>query len=202
MNILFGNLLWMGWNTVLAGLSWVLMLLSLTRPFGWQKTFLVGLAILFWPNALYVFTDLIHFPRQWFKLTSPTRYWLLFEYGLLLAAGLALHLAVLKLLLQSHLHPLIHRLKLIDWQEKALQIIIFISLHGLVAFGVTLGRFARTNSWYLFTHPTRIITDCWEILTNFDHLQFLLVFWLLGVGLSLGAWVCWWVSRLFVEEGY
>jgi uncharacterized membrane protein len=101
-----------------------------------------GLWLLFFPNAAYIITDLLHLKERlpvpkWFDLI------LLFSAALCgLAAGL-LSLRETELWLKT------------KWNRVTVQVILF-SILLLNGFGIYLGRYLRWNSWDLFLHPFRL----------------------------------------------
>lgn len=104
----------------------------------------LGITILFLPNAIYIFTDLFHLQKN---LHAPLWY----DTILILSYG------ILGFLYFSHtLRHIIHFFKVNSVSENTLKLIQF-SIIFLSSFGVYLGRYLRLNSWDLFFHPTRII---------------------------------------------
>jgi uncharacterized membrane protein len=149
------------WNLALA---WVPLVLSLAlvsryrdgRTFGSRSSrssrsgrFVVwtmgALWLIFFPNAPYIVTDLIHL-----RARSPIPLWLdalmIFAFAL---TGLCI--AFVSLLL---VHRLIERRRgaRIGWTFVA-------AVAGLTGFGVYLGRFQRWNSWDLVSRPGELLAD-------------------------------------------
>jgi uncharacterized membrane protein len=140
------------WNLFLAwipfffslGMAWV----ARPKPRLSLALFLLGsLWLLFFPNAPYLITDLIHLRPRNFP----------FWFDTLLLFGFALHGLLLGMSSLHRVHTLIHNATshLIGW--------IAISLFlGLTSFGMYLGRVERWNSWDLLTQPLptlRAITE-------------------------------------------
>lgn len=155
--LLTGNVLWMGWNGILALVPlWLSVLLFLPpdsahprRSPGWW----IGLAAFFafLPNAPYVLTDLMHLPGD----TSATgselvELLLLCEYGGFVAIGLGAYVLSLRNLGTF----LAGR----GWSRSRI-LTLELVVHALSAVGVYLGRFGRFNSWDLATRPTAILRD-------------------------------------------
>ncbi len=114
----------------------------------WKQLFLFSTWLLFFPNALYIITDLIHLQEAaaapvWFDAI------LLFTCSLigLLMAFRSLHNA------EQYLSKLFLRKIL----EMLMPVIIFIS-----SFGVYLGRFQRWNSWDIIHSPLALAEDIVE----------------------------------------
>jgi uncharacterized membrane protein len=166
--------LFLGWNLFLALVPLVaarLLILARGRRTLEVTLFLVWL--LFFPNAPYLLTDLIHLepkPRvpEWYDLAL-----------LLSCAGTGLFLGYVSLL---EIHA---------WMEKHLGRwwgwSISISVLFLSAFGIYLGRFLRWNSWDVLTEPGRLFHDVVVSLTHPAMLPRALgVTLLFGVMLTLG----------------
>jgi uncharacterized membrane protein len=142
-----GAYIFLGWNLVLA---WVPLALSLAltrgRPAARLKRWtLAALWLVFFPNAPYIVTDLMHLrPR------SPVPLWfdavMVFNFAL---TGLCL--AFLSLFL---VHRVVERRRgpVVGWLFVAI-------VSALSGFGVYLGRFERWNSWDLVTHPGRLLAS-------------------------------------------
>ncbi len=104
-----------------------------------------GLWLLFFPNAPYLLTDLLHLGRIghvpiWYDLI------MLLTFAL---AGLFLGFASL-----FWLHDLVSK----TWNRWTGWLFVLVVL-GLSSFGVYIGRFLRWNSWDLLLNPTFLLRD-------------------------------------------
>ena len=147
--------LYLPWNLFLA---WIPLLLALrleslhrrdaTR--GWKFRGTAFAWLLFFPNAPYIFTDLIHL-----KLIVQPRWWtdmiliLLFAIIGLVLAFLSLH--------RMHRMVAERRGWLAGWG-------FVIAVAFLSGFGVYLGRFERWNSWDVVTNPLGLLADSFDWL--------------------------------------
>ncbi|WP_420630596.1 DUF1361 domain-containing protein [Candidatus Leptofilum sp.] len=109
-----------------------------------------GLWLLFFPNAPYLLTDLLHLGQIglvpiWYDLI------MLITFAL---AGLFVGFASL-----FWLHDLVTR----AWSRLAGWLFVLLTL-GLSSFGVYIGRFLRWNSWDLLLNPTILLRDLAEHL--------------------------------------
>lgn len=150
------------WNLFLAWIPYGLSLIFLV----WEKKlnsifligFLLGLWLLFFPNAPYILTDLFHFGQ---KIYVPL--W----YDLILILSFAWNGLLLGFLSLANVQ---------NYLSKKVNVFVgwffaFISL-GLSAFGIYLGRFLRWNSWNILTHPQAIFYDILDrIIHPFAHKQ-------------------------------
>jgi uncharacterized membrane protein len=129
------------WNLFLAWIPLQISVYLSAKKFSnkWQPVFLLAGWLLFFPNALYIVTDLIHLDG---KTNVPTWYdaILLFTSSI---AGLIMAFVSLyrvEIFLSTKLN-----------QHIVNRIVIVCLFLG--SFGVYLGRFARLNSWNIFTNP-------------------------------------------------
>lgn len=152
--------LFLVWNLFLA---WVPLFLALTavciahtRPQrrGW---FIAAAAawLLFFPNAPYILTDVIHlspkaYPRYWTDLVL-----------ILMFALIGLVLGFLSLFLMQRLVARRH-----GWPAGWLFALIVAALSG---FGIYAGRFLRWNSWDVVFSPVNLLTDVGHWLASIPH---------------------------------
>ncbi|MBK7896231.1 MAG: DUF1361 domain-containing protein [Anaerolineaceae bacterium] len=134
------------WNLFLAWLPVLFALLARRRGASRVGRWLWGsLWLLFFPNAPYLLTDLLHLGQigrvpLWYDLI------MLITFGL---AGLFAGFASL-----FWLHELVAR----TWNRLAGWLFVLLAL-GLSSFGVYIGRFLRWNSWDLLLNPTVLLRD-------------------------------------------
>lgn len=131
------------WNLFLAWIPYWFSL-SLNRVYHRTQSRLLtgivlGLWLLFFPNAPYIITDLLHL-----KSRSPIPHWydmmLIFSFAW---TGLALGLLSLY---EVHLFLKKRFSDFLTWGFVLTSI-------GLSGFGIFIGRFQRWNSWDVFTQP-------------------------------------------------
>jgi len=146
------------WNLFLA---WIPLMFSFAAHSLYAKrTFLGYLSVLvfavawlvFFPNALYVITDLVHLQPQvnvplWFDLILIVSFaWTSYLLGI-----------VSLYLMQSLVAD-----SLGTWSGWLFAVITL----GLGSIGVYFGRFLRWNSWDLFLNPQPLVTSIWNGLNN------------------------------------
>lgn len=148
------NLDWMGWNLFLAlvplGLSFWLFGPTRRRSPLWWIGAAVWLAFL--PNAPYVLTDIIHLIQQ-IRLGIFSVYVialvLIPEYLLFILTGFSAYVLSL-LMLERYLKQ----------QGRAVWLLpVELTIHGLSAVGIYLGRFQRLNSWDLITQLDYVVSE-------------------------------------------
>jgi len=160
--------LYLAWNLFLALLPLGLALLCVRwRPWatGASRLRFAGAAaawMLFFPNAPYIFTDMIHLGPTW-----RTIYWvdlvliLLFAMTGFVAGFLSLYL------MQKVVH------------ERAGQIAgwgLVLTVAALSGTGVFVGRFLRWNSWDVLLRPWDLARDSIHLIRGGEHLATGLVF--------------------------
>lgn len=148
--------LFLNWNLFLAGIPWIVSSFVLLRPKIWNSKIIMGLLLgiwlLFFPNAPYILTDLYHLKSRtvipiWFDMILILSFaWT----GLLL--GILSLLDIEKILLKS-----ISR----KWVTAISMVLLFVT-----SFGVYLGRFLRWNSWDILQNPLGLLQD---IGVRFSH---------------------------------
>jgi uncharacterized membrane protein len=141
------------------------------RPAAWKIAAVWSAWLVMFPNAPYIFTDLIH----WRNRAAVMPWW--FDLGLVLMfalAGCFAGIVSLKLMhdLVRHAHGAVT-----GWA--------FVTCVAILSgFGVYLGRFERWNSWDVLTQPHRIASR-----TLYHSFHPYLLDRTLGVTLMFGAMV-------------
>ncbi len=168
------------WNLFLAWLPflWSLWALSIHRrqPRRWWLLLMpVTLWLLFFPNAPYLVTDLIHL-----RSYPPVPMW--YDMGMLISfAWAGCFLAVASLYI---MHRIIR-----DYTGRAMSWLVVTGTIGLCGLGIYMGRFLRWNSWDIFLYPADVLGDiAYRLAHPFSHLQ------IYGVTLVFAAFlfVCYW----------
>jgi uncharacterized membrane protein len=148
--------LFLNWNLFLAFVPWALTSLSALKPAIKQtrlRTAVLLFAwILFFPNAPYLLTDLIHLRM---RLAMPVWYDLLlilsFAWTGLLFGFLSLW--DIENILRVHLKP-------------AIVTAISTGFLFMGSFGIYIGRYLRWNSWDIFTDPVELVYDISDRFMN------------------------------------
>lgn len=140
------------WNLFLAFIPWSISCIS----YIWSNRnkitagILFFLWLVFFPNAPYLLTDMIH-------LSSDPRVPVLLDFMLLSCFGIGgllygfASLLIIETVLSEKIKP-----------RKAAAVSIFTIY--LSALGIYLGRVLRWNSWDLFTNPGSVIGDTFRLL--------------------------------------
>ncbi len=143
-----GSLLFifLSWNIFLAWIPFrVSHYLAKTADYQrWKQVLLFVIWLLFFPNALYIITDLVHL-----DLESNVPKW--FDAILLFASSTAgLMMAFVSLYrVERMLSKWVNK----KWLSPVILLILFLG-----SFGVYLGRFLRWNSWDIITHPFSLLS--------------------------------------------
>src|SRR5882762_11516266 len=134
------------WNLFLAWLPLVFALFAADhfRLSGRNWRFIVAAAawLLFFPNAPYFFTDVIHLNRGYFP-----HFWI----DMVLILSCALTGLVLGFLSLYLMHSLVRRI-IGPWRSW----LFIAAVTGLSGIGICLGRFLRFNSWDVVIKPVKL----------------------------------------------
>lgn len=154
------HFLFLNWNLFLAFVPWLFTVILTMSP-NLQKSRLavfgmLGIWLLFFPNASYILTDLFHLSHNssmpiWFDLVLILSFaWTGLLYGFLSLWNLE------ELMEQFLSKKVITALSIL---------LLFIS-----SFGIYIGRYLRWNSWDVLHHPTKLMGDIGDRIINpFDH---------------------------------
>lgn len=122
--------------------------------------------LLFFPNAPYIFTDLVHVLHAWWP-----SFWV--QLMLILLCAMTGFLAGFLSL------QVMHRLATRLWGRMAGWLFVLL-VSGLTGFGVYLGRFVRLNSWDVVADPIGLLyctrSAVWNVLTQHHDLKFFVLF--------------------------
>lgn len=184
--LLFTRLIWtrddffwfLPWNL---GLAWIPLLISMLY-FNRQKhriskagQFLAwGLWLLFYPNAPYIVTDLVHL-----KLRSPVP--VLFDFLLITSFAVTGLLIAHVSLTQMHEIVKKKRGKVIGWYFVGIVMV-------LTSFGIYLGRILRWNSWDIVTNPVGLLPDIMRAIHLFIQPITAIVTFLFAMSLFAFYW--------------
>jgi uncharacterized membrane protein len=152
--------LFLNWNLFLAFIPWALTSAVMLKP-RLQKSkiatvLILLLWLLFFPNAPYIFTDLLHLRRiplmpAWFDLLMI----LSFAWTGLLFGFCSLW----------DIEQLLNEKIKYTYVKAVSAILLFIG-----SFGVYIGRFLRWNSWDMIAKPFPLLRDIGErVLNPFEH---------------------------------
>ncbi len=168
------------WNLFLAYVPFLLSVFfqQVSKKAKWKQSLLFIAWLLFFPNALYIVTDIIHLEEMsgvpiWFDAV------LLFTSSF---AGLALAFASLmnvEFFLQKY------------FSTNSVTILVKLLLFA-GAFGVYLGRFKRWNSWNVIIEPITLAADiAGRFINPFSHLRS----WLIIFFLTILYAICWYFLK-------
>jgi uncharacterized membrane protein len=146
--VVHGNVWWMTWNLLLAGVPVALALAVFRRRGPRTLLWWTGLAlfVLFLPNAPYVVTDLVHLRGDVVAARSDAAvvFAVLPVYAAFIAAGFLAYLVSL-----AELGRYLARQGLGSAERRLVEV----GVHAVCAVGVVLGRVARLNSWEPVVEP-------------------------------------------------
>jgi len=130
---------------------------------------------IFLPNTIYILTDITHLFEDWSKVDNLFRLILIVQYGLFSIVG------IITFTLAVYFFQKLLQGKSAGWRNKRIKATTFIAiivLNFIVGFAVVLGGIARTNSWHIFTNPSRVLEDSFDLIYSQELLMLSL-----GVGI-------------------
>jgi len=150
--------MFLAWNLFLAWIPYALSLFfsQYRQRQPWKQAVLLVSWLLFFPNALYIVTDLVHLQGE-----SNMPWWydavLVFASSFMGIVLAFISLRKAELYLQGLFRPR---------QVNVLMALILF----LGSFGVYLGRFQRWNSWDVLNNPVALATDiATKMINPVDH---------------------------------
>lgn len=171
-----GSFRFLTWNLVLAVVPLLFSgLAAVVSRSRWKRIALLFLVpwLLFFPNAPYLLTDLLHL-----KARHPIPMW----YDLLMLLSFALNGLVLGYVSLRTVESVLERTTTRTIAACATFLVMFLS-----AFGIYLGRFRRWNSWDLWHSPSGLVADILPVLLRpADHPRTWMMTLLMGLFLYLG----------------
>ena len=174
MDVFLNNFNFIWFNSLLAFIAVFFGWLMVKVRLRFAKLLYGFVWFIFLPNTIYILTDITHLFEDWAKVDNLLRGILLIQYGFFSIVGIVTFVVAIyffQKLLQGKNKKRI----------KPALIAIFI-LNLIVGFGVVLGGIQRTNSWHIFTDPSRVLEDSLDLFYS----QELLVL-SLAVGLCANA---------------
>lgn len=169
MSLLLNNFYWMSFNLMLAILAIIFGWGFITVKKGIKKLVIGFLWIIFLPNSIYLITDIEHMTKQLIQVDPIIAELIIIQYLLLLFLGLITFILAL--------YPLERYLSKSKFKKNKILLTVLIILFNFpIAFGVILGRVDRINSWEVFTHLYRVISDTVNLLKNPSILLYVLIF--------------------------
>ncbi len=154
------NLFMMGWNVFLSVVPIFLARILHKAKSRHVQIVLFPLWLVFLPNTLYMITDVIHiFNPRFSQMTIPFQILGIGLYILIFVLAVYTFILSIKPVLQKY-RAFLNRL------SPSYKLILFSIFSMLIGFAISMGRFQRTNTWYIFTQPIRVVQDVIDSLTD------------------------------------
>jgi len=121
----------------------------------------------FFPNAMYLLTDFSHLSAIGTGLANTAQY---LNYGFLfmgLMFGMLIGLSSLEMIVET-----------VQAKSRQRLLIFYTAIAFLSALAIYLGRFARINSWDIFTNPQLIVSQLFTLI-SWDMFVFIVIFGLI-----------------------
>lgn len=160
---------WMLFNAMLAVLPVLFgyfLLLARARSL---KIVLGVLWLVFLPNTIYIYTDLMHLIHQWPTVSLAEKPIIVLQHIMLQVVGIITFILAYR--------PLEIWLASVSKSEKQkIRAILLFNL--IITFGIVLGRIERVNSWEVISDPVNVILSSVTVLTTFSTLGLLVLLWI------------------------
>jgi len=141
------------WNLFLAWIPLFFALVARRLKYKrYTSLFFVGCWLLFFPNAPYIITDLVHLQ------SLDQNLWWYDSLGIFMAAFTGLLIGIYSI-------QIIHNL-LNSFYNRAVSWLLIFGSMLLSGFGIYLGRFSRLNSWDIISNPLYLVKICIRDLQN------------------------------------
>ncbi len=179
MEIFIYNFNFIWFNTFLALIAILFGWLMVKARSRFTK-FLYGFIwFIFLPNTIYILTDITHLFEDWPKVDNLFRAILILQYGLFAIVGIITFVIAVYFFQKLAEGESTSRRK---QKMKPVTFLAIIALNFIIGFGVVLGGIERTNSWHIFTNPSRVLEDSLSLIYS----QELLIL-SIGVGVFANA---------------
>lgn len=169
------NFSWMIYNLLLALIPVFLGWLVLSFKNSRLKALFFIAWLIFVPNTIYVFTDIIHLIKDITRINNLGIFILILQYlGLFLAGFITYILS---------LYPIEKTLTKLNKKNKkknknAIDLIILINF--LIGFGIVLGRIYRLNSWDVIFQTMKVNSALYQIISSPKMIILAILFGLLA----------------------
>lgn len=163
-SVIIENFHWMTFNILLALLAVLLSWLFYKAKKGIIKIIFLITWLIFVPNTIYIFTDILHLMRQVNKMNLFGAIILFTQYAALFITGFLTYIL---------------SLYLIEKKLKHLRFLI-IGINFLIGIGILLGRIHRLNSWDIILNMEKVGNATIEIISSPKLISLSILFGLLG----------------------
>lgn len=123
--------------------------------------------LLFMPNTIYVFTDMLHILYQWEMVQGIERFLVAGQFALLQIIGFVTFILSFR--------PFEVILRWLKYNEKK-RLWATVLFNFLIAFGIVLGRVERVNSWDVFVGSEKLVQAVINIFTSVELIGLTVLF--------------------------
>ena len=123
--------------------------------------------LLFFPNSIYLLTDMMHLIHQWERVNGIASIVVVLQFVLLQVVGFVTFILGFR--------PFEH---IVEWlkfskEKKTWAIIVF---NFIIAFGIVLGRVERVNSWDVFADTGKVVQAVITVFTSIELIGLTVLF--------------------------
>ena len=168
--------LFLMWNLFLAWIPFFIsryMMYSATLKRKWYFNLMLFFTwLLFFPNAPYILTDLVHLQHR-----DDMPFW----YDMMILLFFCFNSLFLAFASMIHMKRVIGK-----FVRSSFSHVIILAIFLMTSLGVYIGRFERYNSWDIVTDPANLLRDVYGLVLNAgDDLRFLYMFCFLSIFLII-----------------
>ena len=168
--------LFLMWNLFLAWIPFFIsryMMYSGTQNRKWYFNLALFMTwLVFFPNAPYILTDLVHLQHR-----NDMPFW----YDMMILLFFCFNSLFLAFASMIHMKRVIDK-----FFRSSISHLIILAIFLMTSLGVYIGRFERYNSWDIVTDPVNLLRDVYGLVTNAgDDLRFLYMFFFLSLFLII-----------------
>ncbi len=163
------NFQWMAVNVFLALLGVIFSILIARTKNKILKIVFIILWLLFIPNTIYLVTDLQYLPWQIPAQSLFLTFLIVAQFMILAFIGIVSYIYAMK--------PITVLIQKSRKKSQKFEVKSFVFIFNfIIAFGIILGKLQRTESWYVFSNPLRVISDINTSLSMHSTYLFVLLF--------------------------
>lgn len=167
MPIILFNISWMAFNCLLAILPVLFAYIFLKTKNKPVKVTTGILWILFMPNTIYLFTDMLHILYQWELVQGWEKIVVALQFAILQIVGFVTFILSFR--------PFEIILRWLKYNEKK-RLWATILFNFIIAFGIVLGRVERVNSWDVFVGSEKLLQAIINIFTSAELIGLTILF--------------------------
>lgn len=168
MNVIVDNIKWMPVNIFLALVPVLFGYLMVKEKRIFLKLIFAFIWLIFLPNTIYIYTDLIYLPEHWLETKGIEKILLFMQFFILEIVGFFSFIVSL-----HYLEKILKKYK--TKISTKMNTFLIVLINFFIGAGIVLGREERTNSWEVVLNTKRVFDDSLSIFLSLENLIFIIV---------------------------